>query len=370
MDEITMIREFLAEPSPPGPQEVAAARERLAKRISGHGLPPAGPRLAARAGRRLAAPAGRRLAVRAAIGVATACAAAALVIAALVTDGMPNGPARSGAGPVGALTGQPAREFLLAMATKAGHSQVGSPATGRYWCSQAISGTRELVGPDDKLLPAPWLNGVQHASAAAPAGYRYAIFTRDLNEACLENPRPGWPGGTTGGFSQSFGARPASPADAAARRRRAHGNEWPCHASGARGGVSGAGRRAGDRDEAWGAGSGGARRHRGVAERERAGGGVVHRQPGDREPARLRGGRPAAGRGGTGGHGAGLHGVRQRPVDEHAAVQGLTAPCRDGPGTARSPRAAVHVPTRKRAGTHPLSPCAVSGSPPAARTVP
>jgi hypothetical protein len=226
MDEITMIREFLAEPSPPGPQEVAAARERLAKRISGQGLPPAGRRLAPRPGRRLALPAGRRLAVRAAIGVATACAAAALVIAALVTDGMPNGPARSGAGPVGALTGQPAREFLLAMATKAGHSQVGSPATGRYWCSQAISGTRELVGPDDKLLPAPWLNGVQHASAAAPAGYRYAIFTRDLNEACLENPRPGWPGGTTGGFSQSFGARPASPADAAAWRRAGSPDHW------------------------------------------------------------------------------------------------------------------------------------------------
>src|ERR1022692_844362 len=114
MDEITMIREFLAEPSPPGPQEVAAARERLAKRISGQGLPPAG--------RRLAPPAGRRLAARAAITVATACAAAALVIAALVTNGTPAGPAHTGAGPVGTLAGQPAREFLLAMATKAGHS--------------------------------------------------------------------------------------------------------------------------------------------------------------------------------------------------------------------------------------------------------
>ena len=218
MDEITMIREFLAEPSPPGPQEVAAARERLAKRISGQGLPPAG--------RRLALPAGRRLAARAAIGVATACAAAALVIAALVTNGTPAGPAHTGAGPVGTLAGQPAREFLLAMATKAGHSQASGPATGRYWCSQAVSGTRELVGPDDTLLPAPWVAGGQHVPARAPAGYRYAIFTRALTEDCLENPRPGWPGGTVGGFAQSLGARPASPADAAAWRRSGSPDHW------------------------------------------------------------------------------------------------------------------------------------------------
>jgi hypothetical protein len=251
MDEMTMIREFLAEPSPPGPHEVAAARGRLVKRIGGRGLLPrpgrrlargarggrrlargarGGRRLArgARGGRRLArgARGGRRLAPRAAFGVAITCAAAALVIATLVTDTAPNGPVQTGAGPVAALTGQPAREFLLAMATKAGHSQVSSPTTGRYWCSQAISGNRELVGPDDTLLPSPWLHSAQRASTATPADYRYAIFTRQLEEDCLENPRPGWPGGTVGGFYQPLGARPASPADAAAWRRAGSPDRW------------------------------------------------------------------------------------------------------------------------------------------------
>jgi hypothetical protein len=217
MDELTMIRELLAEAAPPRTYEVAAARGRLVKRMADRGRPPWADRLAPRTG---------RPAPRAAFKVATASAAAALVIAALVTYGTLNGPAHTGAGPAGALAGQPAREFLLAMATKAGRGQASRPATGRYWCSQAISGSRELVGPDDTLLPAPWLDGARRVSAAAPAGYRYAIFTRALTEDCLENPRPGWPGGTVGGFYQSLGARPASPADVAAWHRAGSPDRW------------------------------------------------------------------------------------------------------------------------------------------------
>jgi len=219
MDEMTMIRELLAEPSPPGSDEVTAARARLVKRIGRRGPLP-------RAGRQGLPPRPGHLAPRTAFGVGITCAAAALVIAALVTNGTPAGPAHTGAGPAGAVAGLPAREFLLAMATKVGHSQSSSPATGRYWCSQAVSGTRELVGPDDTLLPAPWVAGGQYVPGRAPAGYRYAIFTRALTEDCLENPQPGWPGGTIDGFYQSLGARPASPADAVAWRRAGSPDHW------------------------------------------------------------------------------------------------------------------------------------------------
>ncbi len=44
--------------------------------------------------------------------------------------------------------------------------------------------------------------------------------------SCMENPRPGWPGGTVGGFYQDLGARPASPADVAAWRRNGSPDHW------------------------------------------------------------------------------------------------------------------------------------------------
>jgi hypothetical protein len=214
MDEMTMVRDLLAEPAPPEPDVATAARRRLEGRMR------------ARSRGRGLLPTRRRLAPRIALGAVAAGVAAALVTVALLPDGTPGGPALTGAGPAGTLTAQPAREFLLAMATKAGHSQPSSQATGLYWCSEDISGTRELVGPDDTLLPAPWLDGARHVSAAAPAGYLYAIFGRSLEDSCLENPRPGWPGGTVGGFTQSLGATPASPADAAAWRHAGSPDRW------------------------------------------------------------------------------------------------------------------------------------------------
>ena len=181
--------------------------------------------------RYLARRVGGKVASWAALGVGISCAAAALVIAALVTNIIPAGPAHTGpgpahTGPAGAVAGRPARAFLLAMATKAGHSPGSNPAAGRYWCSQTVSGTRELVGPGNTLLPPPWVDSARHASATAPPGYRYAIFSRSLAEDCLANPRPGWAGGSIGGFYQSLGTQPASPADAAAWRRAGSPDHW------------------------------------------------------------------------------------------------------------------------------------------------
>jgi hypothetical protein len=136
------------------------------------------------------------------------------------------GLARAGAGPVadrpprpgraGALAGRPAPGFLLAMAIKAGNSQV----TGRYWCSETESGSREVVGPGDTTLQPPWEEG------PALADYRYAIITRTLLWTCMEPPRPGWPGGTVGNIHQALGATPASPPDVAAWRRAGSPRSW------------------------------------------------------------------------------------------------------------------------------------------------
>jgi len=96
-----------------------------------------------------------------------------------------------------------------------------------------------MVGAHNTVLP--WSShraGAQAAHGSArPAGYRYSLMERDRWEACWENPRPGWPGGTAGGTYQVLGAQPATPADAAAWRRDGSPSHWA--GSGSAGPVSG-----------------------------------------------------------------------------------------------------------------------------------
>jgi hypothetical protein len=217
MNELKMIRALLDQ-VPPSAEVIAEGRRRIAASTAEPGRPAArrgvaGPHAPSAADRRLGLGRVSRLRPtrRVAVGAAVLGAAAALAVAALVPRGAP------ATGPAQALPGQPARQFLLAMAVKA----AAGPASGRYWCEQQVSGDRVLVGPHDTTLQPPWEGG-----PATPAGYRYAIFTRDALWTCLEPPRPGWPGGTVGNVMQSLGARPASPADAAAWRRAGSPGSW------------------------------------------------------------------------------------------------------------------------------------------------
>jgi hypothetical protein len=112
--------------------------------------------------------------------------------------------------PPSTLTGQPARAFLLATAARI--SRAGT--TGRYWCTDEMQGSRELVGPGAKLLPPPWLNGDSPSSRSASAGYQYSIMSRYLNKTCVGHD------GTRQepGVSEQLGTTPVSPADTAAWR--------------------------------------------------------------------------------------------------------------------------------------------------------
>jgi hypothetical protein len=207
MDEITRIRELLADPPPPSPFVVAAASRRLDRRIR-NGVPLSS-RL--RGHRRVIA------------GVATVAAAVAAV--AMIVSGVPAGSAHSGAA-AGPLSGQPARAFLLAMAVKAESSQ----ASGRYYCSTTVSGSREMVGPGDTLLAPPWLDGTANPSSATPAGYQYSLMARSRAMECTEPAKAGcWAGGTVGGSSQQLATEPASAADKAAWERDGspqHVTDW------------------------------------------------------------------------------------------------------------------------------------------------
>jgi len=157
-----------------------------------------------------AAPAFRRhrLPVPAA-AVAVACAAA-LVIVAWSLGGAPKGPIATKERPLGALAGQPARHFLLAMAMTAARAPL---TTGRYWCTQAMTAELAPVGPDGVELTPPG----QGLPASPPSAYRYSIIDRQRMVNCLEPARPG--SGTVAGSYQELGAKPATPEDAAAWRR-------------------------------------------------------------------------------------------------------------------------------------------------------
>jgi hypothetical protein len=212
MDELTQIRDLLGEPPPPRPGVVTEAHAQLARHARRDLMP--------RRGRSLAGPV--------AIGVIAAGTAAALTIMTVLprgtsshAAGRPQGaasrPQPSGGRPAGTQAGQSARAFLLAMAVTSLRQQ----AAGQYWCNTSIAGTREIVGPGERLLPAPWVDGAGDGPAAKPAGYKYAIFTRYRSGTCMVNS-----GSTAGGFNQALGAKPASTADAAAWRRDGSPDRW------------------------------------------------------------------------------------------------------------------------------------------------
>src|SRR5690242_14185052 len=111
MDELTMVRQLLAEPAP-SPQVVAEGRERLLGSAAGAGRP----------ARRLRRPALRSVVL--ALGVTGAVAAAALAVAT-----MGSGPGAPPGGGARVATGGSARTVLLAAAVKA----ESDSTAGRYW---------------------------------------------------------------------------------------------------------------------------------------------------------------------------------------------------------------------------------------------
>lgn len=221
MDELTMIRVLLDE-APPSAKVIAEGRRRIAASATEPGRPVAlrgvaGAQTRPTTGLRPARGRGfrHRPARRVAVGAAAVTAAAALALVALVPHGAPA--ARPSHGQAGGLPGRPAREFLLAMAVKA----AAGPSTGRYYCWRHDSGGRVLVGPGDTTLQPPWAGG-----PAAVPGYQYTILTKTMIQVCTEPPRKGWPGGSVKTVTQSLGAQPASPADAAAWRRAGSPASW------------------------------------------------------------------------------------------------------------------------------------------------
>jgi len=118
MDELTMVRDLLAEPAP-CPEVVAEGRERLLHSAAG-AVPPAG---------RI-----RRPALRSALalGITGAAAAAALAVAT-----MGSGPGIFPGGGAKVVTGGSARSVLLAAAVKA----ESDAASGTYWHVRSVSRT-------------------------------------------------------------------------------------------------------------------------------------------------------------------------------------------------------------------------------------
>jgi hypothetical protein len=200
MDELTLVRELLPDAPPPASPVVAAARDRLDASLRG------------RPGRRLLPAPGRR-AVLLVPGVLAVGTAAVLVATTVLAGGRTGGGKTPGL--PHSLIAANARQYLLTMAGTAGQTRV----TGRYWCTVAIQASREMIGPDNKELPAPWLNGVEHPSPDRPTGYQYSIMKRVQVESCLAPPHGSWTGGTVGGYYQSLGIRFPTAADAAAWRR-------------------------------------------------------------------------------------------------------------------------------------------------------
>jgi hypothetical protein len=228
MNELNMIRALLDE-APPSAEVMAEGRRRIAasatepgRRAALRGV--AGPVTQPTTGLRPARgvvfrhrPARgfrHRTARRVAVGAAAVGAAAALAFVTLVPHGAPA--ARPRHSQAGELAGLPARGFLLTMAGKAA---AASPSTGRYYCQQMEMGGRQLVGPDDTTLQAP-------SGGGALAGYRYALFNKTMIQSCYERPTKGAPYGTVEAATQSLGAKPASPADAAAWRRAGSPTSW------------------------------------------------------------------------------------------------------------------------------------------------
>jgi len=125
MDEISMVRQLLAEP-PPAPDVVAEGRERL------FGSPDPGVRTARTASGIRSTRSRRAAAFWSTLGLTGAAAAAVLAVATLVPGA---GTSPGGRGPV--VTDESARSVLLAAAVRA----ESAPASGTYWHVRSMSRT-------------------------------------------------------------------------------------------------------------------------------------------------------------------------------------------------------------------------------------
>jgi hypothetical protein len=177
MDELTMVRDLLAEPAP-SPGVAAEGRERLLRSAAGV-VPPA---------RRI-----RRPALRSALalGVAGAAAAAALAVAT-----MGSGPATPRDGGVQVITGGSARSVLLAAAMTA----ESDSARGRYWHVRSVAGTTlsRTFGHD---------------------GDRYKLEQLSVAENWTTHARGSWLG-------RREWVRPKTPEDEAAWKRDGAPHRW------------------------------------------------------------------------------------------------------------------------------------------------
>jgi hypothetical protein len=166
----------------------------------------------ARARTRVALPR-RRWTIVAVSGAIAAAAAVASVIT-LAPGRAPGGLVSTEEQPLGSLTSQSARPFLLAMASRASRIQAGR---GRFWCAETIDGSLVPIGPDGRELIPPG----QGAQPSPVSDYRYSLFSRYRMTDC-ETPRSR----EAGSFYQYLGARPATSADVAAWRRAGSPSHW------------------------------------------------------------------------------------------------------------------------------------------------
>jgi hypothetical protein len=204
VDEMTLVEDFCAEQTPPGPERLARSRAQLIAAIeaSRH----SGPK-----------PVGRlRITRMIPLTVMAAVTAGALVVVALPAGRTPASRA-GGDVPAGLLAGQPARAFLLAVAAKAAQQQAG-----QFYCTTEVQGDRELVGAGDRMLPQPWASGPDQVPTSAPQGFKYALTRRYQITQCTKVSDVTREPATF----QYLGARPASAADARAWRRDGSPDHW------------------------------------------------------------------------------------------------------------------------------------------------
>ena len=176
MDDLSMVRELLAEP-PPSPAVVAEGRERLFG--SAAALPPTRPV--------------RRAAIRSALvlGLAVAAATATLVATTLRSG---SGTSPGGAAPIAA--GGSARSVLLAAAVRA----ESAPASGRYWHVRSMAKT---------TLPRRFGHGEN----------RYTLEQLSVTERWTTHSGRTWLG-------RRAWVRPKTPRDEAAWRRDGSPSRW------------------------------------------------------------------------------------------------------------------------------------------------
>ncbi|MEU0478044.1 CU044_5270 family protein [Streptosporangium sp. NPDC006013] len=187
MDDLTAVRDLLAEPEP-SREVIAAGRDRLLAAMPSPQGPPGDRRL-------LQARRGRRAAWWTALGMGLAgtAAAAALVITSSTAASptpLPHLPA-----PGTQDTGAEARQVLLAAATAAARA----PAEGAYWVTRTVRGNQRV---------------------APSAGY--LILQSRAEEMWLSRARDG----QSWRISQYLGAKPATPKDEAAWRKDGSPDRW------------------------------------------------------------------------------------------------------------------------------------------------